>query len=634
MANIKSNNHRKIDCRIIDDIYMDFMLSKDEVYANNLADNCLSAKLQFNNENTKHVVSNISWYDAKTSDEILDNIGYTGVDNGFISYERDRIGNDEFLDIYTNSKFDLSTFGDKFFVSEVSGNTQMLQYPIEKHDDCVSLKGGFYQGFFKIEGSNYQTLPHRIYDEWNFNITLRVKDYDVPSNTLNNRHPNNKGMFFYIGTRAENKFWELYKHDDTTNALKSDESSDYSIDYDMIDAEVIKHQYHEDIPNPSNRDDQYGNFCNCNDYFEEGFDPYGDMFETTKESCSIGNNSINSSAINTLTDLRKYDYSEFNSCGLGNSTTSNRKDSCTTGYFDDGYTGEGTTTTCDCPVNDLAIDDEYILPQMSLENIQLIDSKGFNIGEKGFYEIETDNKFIIFHRGKGGFNKDTWKNEYKFVLTGKTDSPTINYYPYLNRTSTGYTTETIDKLIKEHSYAYDIFNDIKDNAFGVKINDDGSITYRCLIFDCDSENTYKVEEETSMPGIVSTDVWNNIHIKMVRTPSLAKTMCDDQYKQGKMKVYIYVNGCLKIVSKELPELMLRPLNDGAERQEGVPYNISIGGGTQGLAERIYLDYYDVTDYLLPLEKNFGGTFIGDIKDFAFYDCQLPYSTISQLGKHF
>jgi hypothetical protein len=509
----------------------------------------------------------------------------------------------------------------------------MLVYPIEVKSDYTALKGGFYQGFFKIEGSDYQTLPHRIYNEWNFNITLRVKDYIVPSNTLNGRHPNNKGMFFYIGTRAENKFWELYKHDKAINSMKFDESSDYSLDYDMVDSDVIKHQYHEDIPNPSNRDDQYGNFCNCNDYFEEGFDPYGDMYELNKESCSIGNSSTNSNATNTFTDLRKYDFSEFNTCSLEDGFSSKKTDSCITDYFGDDYTGEGTTT-CDCPANDLAIDDDYIIPQISLDDIQLTDSKGFNIGEKGFYEIETDNKFIIFHRGKDGFNKDTWKNEYKFVLTGKTDSPTINYYPYLNRTATGYTTEKIDSLIEEHSYAYNIFNDIKDNAFGLKINDDGSITYKYVVFDCDSENSYKIEEETSMPGVIPSDQWFNIHIKMVRTPSLTEDLCQKEYRQGKMKVYIYVNGYLKMVSKELPELMLRPLNDGAERQEGVPYNISIGGGTQGLAERIYLDYYDITDYLLPLEKDFGGTFIGDIKGFSFYDCQLPYSTISQLGKHF
>ena len=619
MANIKSNNHRKIDCRIIDDVYMDFMLSKDEVFINNTAENCLSAKLQFNKENTKHVVSNISWYGAKPSDDILDNIGYTGVDNGFISYERDRIGNDEFLNLYTNSKFDLSTFGDKFFVTEVSGNTQVLQYPIEKNDDYVSLKGGFYQGFFKIEGSKYQTLPHRIYDEWNFNITLRPKNYETPSNTLNGRHPNNKGMFFYIGTRAENKFWELYKQDSTMDSLRVDDSSEYTTDYNMIDANVTKCQYFEDVPDYSNRDDQYNVLCDCNDSVIEP--PVPTTIVEGKKAL--------------YTNLNEYDYSEHSMCSSSTTSSDSNElmDSCLNDYFVDDYTGEGNTV-CNCAANDLAIDDEYILPQISLDNIQLTDSKGLNIGEKGFYEIETDNKFIIFHRGKDGFNKNTWKDDYKFVLTGKTDSPSINYYPYLNRTATGYTTENIDKLIEEHSFAYNIFNDIKDNAFGVKVNDDGSITYKCIIFDCDSENSYKVEEETSMPGIVLSGEWSNIHIKMVRTPGLGENLCDDQYKQGKMKVYIYVNGYLKMVSKELPELMLRSLNDGAERQEGVPYNISIGGGTQGLAERIYLDYYDITDYLLPLEKDFGGTFIGDIKDFSFYDCRLPYSTISQLNKHF
>ena len=49
-----------------------------------------------------------------------------------------------------------------------------------------------------------------------------------------------------------------------------------------------------------------------------------------------------------------------------------------------------------------------------------------------------------------------------------------------------------------------------------------------------------------------------------------------------MQIFIYVNGYLKLISKELPELNLKPLNDTQERQEGIPFNISIGGGTQGV----------------------------------------------------
>ena len=96
-----------------------------------------------------------------------------------------------------------------------------------------------------------------------------------------------------------------------------------------------------------------------------------------------------------------------------------------------------------------------------------------------------------------------------------------------------------------------------------------------------------------------------------------------------MQIYVYVNGYLKLVSKELPELHLKRLDDNSERQEGVPYSLSIGGGTQGLSERIMLDYYDRTDYILPIEQNFAGTFIGDIKDFTFISCPIDFSFISK-----
>ena len=602
MSNIKSNNHRKIDCRLIDDEYMDFMLSKEDVYIPSFNSDSLSAKLTFNNENAKQVISNVSWNRAKKSDDMLDNIGYTGVDNGFISYERDRIGNDEFLELYTNSKFNLSTYDDKFFMTPVSGNTHLLDYPYENNTDYVALKGGFYQGFFKIDGSDYCTMPHRIGTEWNFNITLRAKDYETPSNILNKRHENNKGIFFYIGTRAENKFWELYKQKPVMANLKEDESTDYSIEFDITDSEVIKHQYHEDIPNRDNRDDQYDNLCKCNEYFEENFDPYGDLSGDTP--C------------------------KHTDCGMSHSS------SCTNGYFEDDYTGEGTTVGCDCPENDLAIEDDYIIPQISLEGIKLHDSKENALGEKGFYEIETDNKFIIFNNTKNGFNKNTWDDSFKLTLTGQTDVPNINYFLYLNQTSTGYTKDNLDKLKEEHSFAYDIFKDIKDNAFALKINDDGSISYRYLISDCEAENGFVVKEETSLPNVIRKDEWMNIHFKFVRTPNSIQDINDENYQHGKMKLYVYVNGFLKFVSQELPELNLRALNDTPERQETVPYNISIGGGTQGLCERIFLDYYDTSDYILPLERNFGGTFIGDIKQFSFYDGYLPYSTIYQLSQGF
>lgn len=523
MANIKSNNHRKIDCRILDDLYMDFMLSKNEAINTDIdTSKLLAAFLDFSQVKDKNVVSPIAWHNAQESNALLKNIGYTGVDNGFIRFEKDRISNDEFLDLFTNSTFDLSKHGDKFFVTEVTGNTKTKKYPIEYHNDYVALKGGFYQGFFKIEGTEYQTLPITLEDEWNFNIVLRRNNYVCPYNTLNQFNPDNAGFFLYIGTRAENKSWELYNQANTSESEQNNEG--YDDGYFFIEENVIDTQYTTD-----NDDD----------------DPCNDVFA-----------------------------------------------------------------------------DDYVASQISLDNVVLKDSKGYELSETGFYEIETDNKFITFHRGENGYTVDTWDDNTQVILTGKTCTPNINYFPLLNRTTTGYTTDDIERIKEEYQNDYNIHNDIQNNALGFKINNNGSITYRYYVLDCDSENASKIIEETSMPGIVPMNEWVDINIKLNRMVS------------EKMKIYVYVDQKLKLVSKELPLIKLHGLNDLPERQEGVPYNISIGGGTLGLAERIMLDYYNTTKHLLPLEKYFAGTFIGDIKHFAFYDNRLPYSSICKINADF
>lgn len=592
MSNIKNNNYRKIDCRVINDNYIDLMISKDEVKYDNLKNDCIAAKLNFENISGKYVISEIAWDKSIPSNKVLENIGYTGVDNGFITYERDRIGNDEFLDLYKNSKFDLSTFGNKFFVTEVNGNNSLFTYPIEKNKDFISLKGGFYQGFFKIDGDDYQTLPHRIKTEWNINIELRPKDYSTPQNILNNRHSNNKGIFFYIGSRAENKFFELYKKNDYMKEYLK-EIDDYSLDYSMTDSEVVSCNYIDnDAPiiqkydidelkiNENVTTEPINTFdVEIDDYFSEWLNPYEDE--------DVSNYSSYSDYF--IDDYRNEEYDNKPLEHNINLFNLNNDIECVDGVFED----------------------DYILPQIDFSTIELTDSNDRNINEKGYYEIKTDNKFIIFNRTNTGYTKNSWNDAYEFFITGRTDSPNINYFPYLNRTNTGYTKDNIHELIENYSYAYDVLKDIENNALAFKLNEDGSISYRYLSTGCE------IIEETSKPNIINKDEWSNISIKIKRIPY---NECDDYNTPSVMRIYIYVNGYLKIVSKELPELMLSSLNDAPEKQEGVPYSLSIGGGSQGLCERILLNYYDTPDYLLPIEENFCGTFIGDIKNFTFNFC--------------
>ena len=91
---------------------------------------------------------------------------------------------------------------------------------------------------------------------------------------------------------------------------------------------------------------------------------------------------------------------------------------------------------------------------------------------------------------------------------------------------------------------------------------------------------------------------------------------------------IYVNGKLKFVDKEFNEFIAKRLNEISEKQEGVPFNISIGGGSQGLIDSVTLDGPDISDLGLEIEKNFAGTFIGGISKVRFYNDSLCYCTIS------
>ena len=94
-----------------------------------------------------------------------------------------------------------------------------------------------------------------------------------------------------------------------------------------------------------------------------------------------------------------------------------------------------------------------------------------------------------------------------------------------------------------------------------------------------------------------------------------------------MKLYFYVNGYLIFISKDLIPFNFKALNDVPEKQEGVAYNISLGGGSLGLLEAILPDYYTELKQILPIEKDFCGTFIGDIKSFKMYEGFIDYSSI-------
>ena len=91
-----------------------------------------------------------------------------------------------------------------------------------------------------------------------------------------------------------------------------------------------------------------------------------------------------------------------------------------------------------------------------------------------------------------------------------------------------------------------------------------------------------------------------------------------------MVLEFYVDGKLIFLTSEMPKLNLRKLDDLDEKQETVPFNISLGGGTQGLCDVILPNYMLDPYKEYPLEQNFGGSFIGYIRKFRFYACNMEF----------
>jgi hypothetical protein len=84
------------------------------------------------------------------------------------------------------------------------------------------------------------------------------------------------------------------------------------------------------------------------------------------------------------------------------------------------------------------------------------------------------------------------------------------------------------------------------------------------------------------------------------------------------------------VVNDFPEVIGRRLDEHMEKQIGVPFNISLGGGSQGLIESLTFDGVDTSDLILPIQENFAGSFIGGISKFNIYNCDLSFIDIDYI----
>lgn len=560
MSNILEHNRNIFDAVLNRENYWDFHLSNDyssgSTGNDGLTTHCLSSFIDFNDArcvwmNQALSLPNYHWDDAVNNGIILSSIGYTGVDNGFITFEKDSITNSKFIELFTKSSLKIDKDDFRLILNKVGGNNDLYYYGNdivnEKGIGVARLSGGFYQGFFKTRCNEYQILPSSIDEGVTIEVTLNKRVVNtVDKRTLNSVHPDNEGIYFFIGTRAENKWIKNY----TTEYQTDVNSSNYVKDGYMQDKIYKKNDINDSYISPTDTsiDDEY---------------------MKPSEECRKGN------------------YLEGN-------------------YVDNAYIAKDNV----CDIYNNYLMDGYLKKDDAIDDEDFVTEEGYDIYQPNIEEVKTDNKFITYNHTKDGLdiNSDDGNNE--TILYNIRYPELGNYFTLFNRTDGGYTTENIDSLLRKEGKKYSVNNDIVNNALCFRITSDGRLGYRYLTRDCDNESGIGILEEYTDNSVIKDNEWYTV--------STVIQKCSSE----KMKLLVYCNGKLKMVSKEIPSLNLRELNDLYSKQQGVPYNLSIGGGTQGLCDVIYPLYRTYPSVVYPLEKYFAGSFIGDIKSFRFYSCQL------------
>ena len=487
----------------------------------------------------------------------LCDVGLTGIDNGLVkkmSGETIQIT----TGLYTNNsdKYSRYKYDRRMKLHPITGftttqnrlwNDNSYSYDLNYATDggevgyFARLDGGFFQGFYKIPGYDYQIFPQRVPLGWTAEFMLRYRWTGDTSVGLNNRYPNNKGTFFYMGSRAENKFYHY-----------ADGSPKQDTGYTRV---------------------------------------------TSGLTC-------------------------MHTCGCASSA--NTSSDCLEVYQISG--GTSTNCNCGCPCN-CTVTAEYPEKDPLYDGV----SNGLSIRLSG----DTGNPRVCIktYRITGGCETSGT------CLTGLT-----------------YTTGT---SVTEWCSTRGIFDECKNTPY---INVEHWVQIDAVFQRNQWLDTCDLYEKGGLGLLVDTIYTAtpaNNSVSLIEPPLTHELPYDPatteivtfndnwteekKYRLGTLK--IFVNGKLFMVAENFEEIIPRLLDVQKEKQIGVGYNISIGGGTQGLHDNLTFsggcpesisgityqqdpeclttDDLDNTIYSgltthIKLEEYFGGSMIGDVSAFRMY----------------
>lgn len=487
------------------------------------------------------------------------------------------------------------------------------------------LYGGFYQGFYKLFGYDYEILPERMNKGWAIEMLLkpRLVNQFTPGpdeTTLNEIYPNNKNTFFYIGTRAENKFWHhadgspkcFPNYNRVTSGLTKLETC-ACCNKVITNSRCIYVYPPRSLNNIHDPHVNYGcSFCN------------GDPQKTITCGCNCN------------------EY-PCESCGW----------ECQTHNCSEIIYPTPTPTPSPTPTPDCWGPEPVCTP--TCDDCKTCDD--CNDCYTGFTSIEnTCEKDPLY---------DSMSNAMSFRLCGDPENPSIGIR-VLRFTGDCSTNGTCENTGTTFTTGYTIFDYCTEPIypFCAEVCPEWLETERWFQFNAvwerytfldtcdlwyrgglgDITETLHLESLANNATSLITVPYTQINGKTPETIQIVnlndKWLLDSKMRKGRLKIYI--NGQLFHTIEDFEELIPRALNTDKERQVGVPFNISWGGGTQGLRENLVFSsttlpngpyiqdpecfpINDLTgttfngmDNHILIEQNFAGSFEGGISQFRMY----------------
>jgi len=506
---------------------------------------------------------NLNCYSSTT----LCDIGLTGIDNGLVDSMSGQSISYMMGLLPLTEQFKRDKFDRRLKLSQITGYTSLpnirfsantattLYDVVSKSSSSIGyynqLYGGFYQGFYKLFGYDYEVFPERTNKGWSVEMLLRPRQESQYSpnedqTTLNQVYPYNKNTFFYFGSRAENKFYHY------ASGSPSSDSGYTRVTESLVDLKTcacsntgVTNSRCINVYEPVTYEPQYNTNCSCCGTTEVARPEKDPLFDSMSNSLSFR---LSGDPANPKICVKVLK-----------------------------FTGDCSVTGT-CP------------------NTGITYTTGYTITEycstKTIYEYcEVENPLYL--------NKEHW-----FHLTA-----VWSRNAYFDKCDLVYK-GGLGAISKEY-FADSLSNDT------------------VLLIEPPITSGQKVAEKVEIVNL--NEEW----------------LIQKDSRLGALK--LYVNGELFYVINGFEEVIPRGLNTEKEKQLGVPFNISWGGGTQGLRESLTFSGVNSSIYIqdpelfpnstlsastlsgittnILIEENFGGSFDGAISQFRMYSEPLNYPEI-------